>query len=172
MNFFLRKSLLPAAGVVAVALLIAVASPRAVHAVAAALVQIVNTPATAVPILHAPAASQLYNHSCVVSFSGNSSSYCHLPTVPTGQTLFVETVSFWGHIGVGTGVYEAYLGNGTADGLLYVPVSQQYPGFVEGTLSAKAFYGAGSTPMCSMSLDQTTGNNFRCYVFGYLAPAQ
>src|SRR5579871_298652 len=90
-----RKFLLPVAGVVAAAAIVTIISPRAVHAITAAMVQVVNTPTNALPTVHAPAASQLYSSYCYGSFSNpypNSAS-CQLAAVPAGQSLVIETVS-------------------------------------------------------------------------------
>jgi len=59
------KRLLMGVGAAVLAGLLGVAiAPKAAHAVVAALVQVVNTPTSAIPTVLAPAASNIYISSC------------------------------------------------------------------------------------------------------------
>ncbi|MBV8729800.1 MAG: hypothetical protein JO336_08315 [Acidobacteriia bacterium] len=167
----MRKFVLPAAGAVAVAFLFAIASPRAVHAVVAALVQVTNTPTNAVPAVQAPAASQLYRGSCSVEINGDQFPRCSFPQVPTGQTLFVETVSVSAITSETPLITQLVDQNGDS---VFVPMTNQGEGNFLGTVGVRASFLSGVTPVCLVQLSSAVRNGglLACNVFGYLAPAQ
>jgi hypothetical protein len=169
---FLRKFVLPVAGVAAIAILIAIASPRAAHAVAAALVQIVNTPANAVPATLSPPASQLYRNFCQGQFRGIAAS-CSLVTVPAGQTLFVETVSLDIAANPGSDLLAVLYGTSTG-AVLNVPLYLQSNALTEwfGTVAARVSFLAGETPTCQVRATAPDQHFFSCSVFGYTVAAQ
>lgn len=80
-----RRLVLPAGGIFLAALLIAALAPRAVHAVAAALVRDVDNPA---------------RHPFTTACSGNGSNInftlCQTPAIPTGEEVVIESVSIAG----------------------------------------------------------------------------
>jgi hypothetical protein len=174
MNFG-RKFVLSVVGVVAIASLIAIVSPRAVQAVAAALVQVTNTPTNAVPALLAPAASQIYQSYCFSGFGSTPSAKCYVTQVPAGQTLFVETVSIETTTENGNDPLAVAL-TGTGS-YLFVPMIKQgssgaWDIFV-GTVGARMPYKQGANPFCSADLNSNSAAGvMQCSVYGYLAPAQ
>ena len=192
----IRRFVLPFAGVAAIAMLIAKASPRAVHAVTAALVQIVNTPTNAVPSIHAPAASQLYHGVCygywqvaLVGGSYNATAHCSLPAIGSGQILFIEQVSAStgtaiGSVPDGVTLYDPTAGSSN---FVFVPLLKQatigafdvymgnaggvrvgFPGPTQPTCTADVA-GSGGT---SMPPSEGIGGRLTCSISGYLTPAQ
>ena len=173
---YLRKSLLPVAALAASVLMISMAGPRVVRAAAAALVQIVNTTANAVPAVHAPAANQIYQNSCGKHYDAAVMAQCQLPAVAAGQTLFLETVSMSSFSGTGSNVVRAVLNY--SDGLpaVYVPMVQQGTfGNFSGAVAGRMVVKAGLAPVCEVDLDNAPPSgtpNMTCVVHGYLAPVQ
>lgn len=107
----LRKAIVPILGVAVVVLVVLLATPRAAHAVVAALVQVVNTSANPVPTttpthLGVPLGS-LVTLNCLnsgttcssfrqIDASGNQAATDY--TIPAGQTLIITDVE-WEAIG-------------------------------------------------------------------------
>src|SRR5271170_5213996 len=91
MNFAKRFLMVAGAGALAGILAIAIA-PKTAHALVAALVQVANTPSSAVPVLYAPAASNVYFAMCENFVNGFAGS-CTLSPVPAGRTLVIEAAS-------------------------------------------------------------------------------
>jgi hypothetical protein len=85
-----RKSILPVVGVVAVLLIVALASPRAVHAVAATLVQITNTATNAVPTV---AADNPALQPFAWTGTSNNGNIYFLFQTPADKRLVLETYS-------------------------------------------------------------------------------
>lgn len=176
-----RRFLLPVSAMAVLAIAFALVNPKAVHAVAAAFVQVANTPANAVPMMAAPAQSQLYHSACSASYAGQYQSYCTLTPVPAGQTLFIETVSVFSESDVGRDPILVRVGPhlqpDNTNALLYVPLFQQkslqnFDNFV-GIVSARVAVSAADLPQCGAMLSGTSNNGFlTCEVSGYLAPAQ
>jgi hypothetical protein len=169
---FVRKSLFPLAGLAAILLIITIASPRALRAVVATLVQVVNTPTSAVPVVQAPAASQLYENSCTGTFGGGVTTSCSLPAVPAGQTLFIESVSFSSVPVSGSPAFTELYNVSSGAVYLYVPMLQQPAFGFTGTVAARTAFPAGQTPGCSQEVNAPSTGSVTCLVFGYLAPAQ
>ncbi len=174
----IRKLVLPVAGVVGAVAIVTIISPRAVHAITAALVQVMNTPTNAVPTTLAPAFTQTYAANCSSNYNGGQYAQCSLPQVPAGQTLFVETVSLYSVSNHGVGPTVAQVASGGSAGFL-VPMAQQLSeagsnlDFYVGTLSARMAIGPQFMPGCYMALSAaSTAGRFDCGVMGYLAPAQ
>jgi len=170
----LRRFLLPLAGVAAVLFIISIATPRAVHAITAALVQIVNTPANAVPTVLAPAASQIYQETCSQYMTSGNVGTCYLRAVPAGQTLFIDTLSFYLFTDHGNVAYEVYL---AGDRKIWVPLSlpQTSSGLdaYTTTLSVRFTVPQSVQPQCTMYLKNMTAYSaVLCTVSGYLAPSQ
>ena len=170
---FVRKSILPLAGVAAIVLVLSMAGPRAVHAVTAALVQVMNTPTSAVPAVQAPAVSQIYSGLCQAVFNASDSARCGMTAVPAGQTLFVETISVQAG-GLGAPPATTQFGGSSGIPLIFVPMFSQASGDAYiGTVSARVAVKAGDVPTCAMIADNIiSGRSFFCVVNGYLAPAQ
>jgi hypothetical protein len=89
MNFANRASMY-LGFVVLATVFIAVLTPKTTHAHVAALVQVSNTPSAAVPVVHAPAASNVYFASCEGFFSGGSVGSCTMPPTPADRTVVIE----------------------------------------------------------------------------------
>jgi|WetSurMetagenome_2_1015567.scaffolds.fasta_scaffold291223_1 hypothetical protein len=176
-----RKSFVPAVGVLALTLAISILSPGTVRAVTAALVQIVNTPANAVATVHAPAGSQIDAKGC-----GASSPYteenleCSSLTIETGKTFVVQTLTVAVSVQHGVVPLGASLEAPYGWPLAYVPLVQQGSkngiDHYVGTLSGASIYlTAGSTARCSAALSGpgTAGyHHFYCMVQGYKVPSQ
>jgi hypothetical protein len=158
------------------ALITTLIAPKVVHAAAEALVQVANTPTTAVPAVEAPAASQIYYGACSVVLNNGYVALCSLPPVPSGQTLFVETVSMQmvpslaGNMPTQSDIQvPAILGSP----YLFVPLVQRASGYYDGTAAVRVPFPAGAEPWCQSWLARGGDYGFmQCAVWGYLAPAQ
>ncbi len=173
----LAKSMLLSIGAMAlIALLTTLIAPKAVRAAAEALVQVANTPTTAVPAVEAPAASQIYYGYCEGFFNDSNFAGCSFPTVPSGQTLFVETASIQvapsiaGNQPVQSDVRTPY-SIGTP--VLFLPVAQRASGDYDGTVGGRVPFPAGSQPWCQTYVASSgDAGSVTCSVWGYLAPAE
>jgi len=186
-----RKALVPLAGAAIIVLVLSIGGPRAVHAVVATLVQVVNTPSSPVFNVAAPAANQLFASGCRHVFASATKASCSLDPVPAGQTLFIETISY--NIeeavnGLGTTPFESVSfapQGGEVNGTLFLAPTVvgvvSIPGsglpantaIFHATASVRVGVMAGIMPMCSVTLlaASPTGGFF-CYINGYLAPSQ
>jgi hypothetical protein len=170
----LVKGTLMGVGVVAlIASLMNIVAPKAVHAAVAALVEVANTPTTAVPTVAAPAASQLYFSSCTASYGGSGNATCNFAPVPAGQTLFIESASIHSSSSPGADPASAWI---AADGITFVPMVQQaaFPGSdnFAGSLAGRIWAKAGTPLFCYVALNNNSGGGLQCAISGYLAPAQ
>ncbi len=163
----------------------AICVPRAVHAITATLVQIVNTPTNAVPTMHAPALSQVYQSMCVQHFNGQNFAACNLTPVPAGKILFVEAASVETSSDHGIAPYGGATIKGSSLGYLpatlIVPLLPQgsfgnldlYAGTVGGRAAILGEQLSSVTVECSASLPAaSSGGVVWCNVFGYLASMQ
>jgi len=180
----LRKALIPLTGVVGIALILSVAGPRAVHAITATLVSVVNT----VPVVLAPSAPLLYESNCVGAFGGTAEGTCTFQTVPAGNTLFIDAVSLYLNsleptIGVQWAQLHTYNsgpsypeGQGGQDGNpLFIPLMKNASGFGSnyvGTITAATVWTVNSPgPKCEILLNENSSlASFSCTVWGHLAP--
>lgn len=177
----LRKALVPLAGAAIIVLVLSIGGPRAVHAVVAALVQVENTPTSAVPTVAAPAASQLYSSSCRAGFGTSNSATCTFTTVPAGQTLFIETESIRVNPSHGIDpILAAIEPVGPLGSQIYLPIVQQAVDILGndtflGTTAGRIWAQAGAIPNCVVSLvsppDLFLSGGIACTISGYLAPA-
>jgi len=129
--------------------------------VRAALVQIANTPVSAVPTVQAPPQAQIYRSNCEAPFSGTSQASCNLTAVPSGQTLFVETVSMaTGVSPVSSPYFGAFRGSDYSGPggsyRVYLPLIPQASTSGQstflGTVSARTPILGPDTPVCEMVL--------------------
>jgi hypothetical protein len=178
MNFAKRFLMVAGAGALAGILAMAIA-PQAAHGLVAALVQVVNTPTTAVPVVQAPAASNVYLGACTANFNGFSGLSCGMPPTPVGRTLVIEAASIQSQTQTGSDPAVATLAVG--DAFFYIPMEHQSPsGFIDnytGQLQGRIFIPAvngssGITPTCTVDLgiDSSLGA-FNCTISGYTIPA-
>ena len=176
---FVRKVLLPVAGVIALALIVMIASPRAAHALAAALVQVANTPNTAVPTVQAPAANQIAAGHCegVIPLAVAGHAICYGPAVPADKTLVIETTSVDAYMSTGHPPVSVTVG-GPGDAAIRVPMIRQgdlYSGvdhYVGTLVGARVYLAAGKVPQCLVVTWSQTGNSFfTCDWSGYYVPA-
>jgi hypothetical protein len=107
-NFSKRASLY-LGFVVFVATLMAVLAPKTTHPLVAALVQVANTPSSAVPVVHAPAAGNVYFATCEGFFSFDSGSSSTMPPAPADTTLVIEAASIRTQTGVGSDPSNAFV---------------------------------------------------------------
>jgi len=166
--------------VVLAAILISVLAPKATHALVAALVQVSNTPAAAVPVVHAPPASNVYFATCEGFFSADSGSSCSMPATPSDRTLVIEAASIITQTSSGadpTGAYVYTSGDGP---FFYIPMQLQspagfldnYTGQLQGRITIAAIPGYGLTPRCGVALGQNSNfGEFYCTISGYTIPA-
>jgi hypothetical protein len=178
---FLRKALLPLAGVIALALIVMIASPRAAHALAVALVQVANTPNTAVPIVQAPASNQIATGRCqeYIPSSWSGSVTCSGPGVPAEKTLVIETVTVEADTTTGYPPVTVTLAGDETSPRVHVPVIQQgsmYGGldhYVGTLVGARLYLPAGQVPGCTVVFWDSNGNgaSFRCDWSGYYVPS-
>ena len=180
----LRKALVPLTGVAVIALVLLVAGPRAVHALTATLVQVVNT----VPVVTAPSAPQLYESNCTGSFGGTAEGSCSFQTVSAGNTLFIDAVSIYlNSLETGVGPQWALMltyntgssypeGQGPSQGVaLFIPLTKMSLGFGQnyvGTITSASVWSANSpAPKCQVLLNGASETGvFSCTAWGHLAP--
>jgi hypothetical protein len=180
----LRKALVPLTGVAVIALVLLVAGPRAVHALTATLVQVVNT----VPVVTAPSAPLLYESNCTGAFFSTQEGSCSFQTVPAGNTLFIDAVSIYlNSLETGVGVQWALMltynigssypeGQGPSQGAaLFIPLTKMAPGFGQnyvGTITSANVWSANSpAPKCQVLLNGASETGvFSCTAWGHLAP--
>ncbi len=183
----LRKALIPLTGVAVIALIISLAGPRAVHAITATLVSVVNT----VPVVVAPSAPLLYESNCVGAFGGTAEGTCTFRTVPAGNTLFIDAVSLYLNsleptIGVQWAQLQVYnsgpsypegppAGDAQNGNALFIPLMKNASGFGSnyvGTITAATVWTANSPgPQCQILLNNSSSlASFSCSVWGHLAP--
>lgn len=172
-----KRTLMGIGAIALVASLMNIVAPKAVHAAVAALVQVANTPSTAVPTVAAPAASQLYASGCDAgNRAGTFFVQCAFEPPPAGQTLFIETTSITSNSPHGFPPIQATISNGSG-------VQQNIPMVFQGTSNGLDFYAgaltgriwvkAGTAPTCSVSPNTDIGDFvINCGISGYLAPAQ
>ena len=178
-----RKVLLPMGGVVALALIIMIASPRAAHALAAAMVQVMNTPTTAVPALHAPATNEIVTGAAggsLYSVVGGYGIYETSP-VPGGKTLVTETITASANVPHGSGpVMVSFSPQGNAWIFATLPLVQIYSAggydlFIGTITGAHLYTTAGSQPSCIFTTSAApppTSGSYYCAISGYYVPAQ
>jgi len=180
-------------GIFLAALLIAALAPKAAHGLVAALVQIVNTPTSAVPAMLATGAGQLYQSNCDATWSSSEFVSCTLGAVPAGYTLFIETVSIHSESDIGDDLRWAFLTTQTSapyphsgetpsspvppsmDGIgaatVYVPLTKGANFGIHdlaGTVSARVW--SSGSPVCGAVLKSpSTDGEMDCTVWGYLA---
>lgn len=190
----LVKRLVMGIGTIAlVATVLTLVMPKIAHAAVAALVQVVNTPTTAVPAVLGTGAGQLYESSCNALWSSSALASCTLGAVPAGYTLVVETVSMHVVTDLGVGLGVAYLINATSasyphsgetpssplvpsppsilgEPLLWVPLTQGGKTTIQeyaGTVGARVW--SSSAPVCQAELTAGSLNgDMDCSVWGYL----
>ena len=152
------------------------AAPKAVHAAAALLVEVANTPTSSVPMVAAPAASQLYSSSCTNYWSGGSGIGCFFAPPPAGKTLFIETMSISSVTdSAAVGPAEAEINSNNGSGYsVYIPMVQQVGGsYFVGTVAGRMWVKAGESPDCFVqSWGNSQSGGITCNAIGYLAPAQ
>jgi hypothetical protein len=168
------KWMLIVAGVLGLMGILALAiAPKAAHAIVATMVQVVNTPTTAIPAVQAPSAGKLYVNTCSVLFEGTSTGICFLPVIPAGETLFVEAVSF--SMSGGDPIQTELFANGfVGNPVAFIPLTQQASSIVDnwtGALGARLSLAGPGTPGCFMALSRASTGGFSCAVSGYMAPA-
>ena len=175
---FVRKALLPIGGVVALALVIMIASPRAARALAAAMVQIMNTPTNAVPAVLAPAANQIDREVCS-GFQGGTANLvtCNYNVVTSGKTRVIDTFSIFLFVPHGVGPTSAYLSSNDGTSTIYVPLIQQASAgaldyYVGNVTGARFYVAAGTYPSCNVVLNSTSEAQMECHILGYSVPAQ
>ena len=170
-----RGMLLGIGALALIALLTTAIAPRAVRAAAEALVQVANTPTTAVPAVEAPAASQIYYGHCEGLFNDSNFAGCSLPPVPSGQTLFIETASMQTipSIGGNAPTQSDVVPSLFDAPVLFLPMALRAGGYYDGTVGVRVPFPAGSQPWCQNYVASGGDYGFmQCAVWGYLAPAQ
>jgi len=152
-------------GALAILLAASFLAPKAVRAVTAALVQVVNTRSTPVPNqdVDQPARNP-YHAFCNSNYDGFGNAQCNVNTpVPANMELVIQTVTVKGD---GTPANQ-----GASIGVLggfgvFVPVIPQ-GAYWGNTLSATMYADPGTTPVCSSGGGQTNAF-FDCAISGYL----
>lgn len=100
------KRILLAIGTIgAVAMLLALAAPKATHALVAALVQVTNTSSNPVPVTEV-GGLQPFQAECFADASGFDTPDCFV-SVPPGKRLVLQMVSVFGVVDSGVGVRNA-----------------------------------------------------------------
>ncbi len=179
MNFAKRLLMVAGAGALAGILALAVA-PKTAHALVAALVQVSNTPSSAVPVVHAPAASTVYFATCEGVFSGLSQAECSTPPVPAGRSLVIEAASIFSQTtsGADPGLTRIFTPESGVDFAISMQSQatfagiDNYTGQLQGRLTLPAVGSSEMTPTCTALLNtgSSTGGIY-CTVSGYTIPA-
>jgi hypothetical protein len=163
-NRFLQA--VAALGVVATLVLV---TPRASHALAAALVQVTNTPSSPVPNQDVDAPGR---HPFAATCSGVS--FCSFPTVLAGTELVIQTLV--GQISPCPGAPQAFVQLGTTTGgtqtvAALLTFNLSAPGFGAGvTQSLTAYADPGTAPICSggaVAVPEANLPTVTCFITGY-----
>jgi hypothetical protein len=179
MNFAKRILMIGGVGALAGILAIAIA-PKTAHALVAALVQVSNTPATAVPMVHAPAASNVYFVTCEGFFTGGFTSSCTMPPTPVDRTLVIEAASIISQTGTGSDPSSAFVYASNQGPFFFIPMQLQspqgfndnYTGQLQGRITIPAVADFGLTPACGIVLGKnSSAGQFNCTISGYTIPA-
>jgi|SRR5580658_5349985 hypothetical protein len=180
-----RKVLSALGGIFLAAFLIAALAPKAAHAIVATLVQVVNTPTTAIPTVQAPAETTFYSNSCSGTYLPHDAyAYCTFPPLPVpSDSLVVESVTINSVSSPGADVASAQF-CGTDFNLCYfVPMIKMatYPSPVgapdnwTGSLGGRIYFqpnAGGITPGCQVNVIVVpNAGGISCTVSGYLVPS-
>jgi hypothetical protein len=178
------KRLLMGVGAAALAAILGMAiAPKAAHALVAALVQVANTPTTAIPVVHAPAASDVYVGTCVAYFRADAGNTCVLPPAAAGKTLIIENASIVTQTETGADPTSAAIitGGGSAEISYYIPMQLQAPQFgiddytgqLQGRITVPSIGPSYGIPVsCIVQLGQNSSyGEMYCTVSGYMIPA-
>lgn len=162
----LRKILVGLGSIVVVALVLALAAPKTVHALVSALVTVSNTAANPVPTIGAEAGRAfVVGNGCL--FTGATSCFV-IPvyTVPAGETAVIESGSYTCSLNTGTALTSVSMSftgpGGKLASVNFSPVSS-------GSQNIKTYAGPGDIDAAfDTSGSQASGCNFT--VSGYLVP--
>jgi hypothetical protein len=181
------KRLLMGVGAAVLAGLLGVAiAPKAAHAVVAALVQVVNTPTSAIPTVLAPAASNIYISSCSGLYNGSTGNVCDFSAVPPGQTLVVTALTIWSESTPGADPQLAQLALQVyplGPFWFAVPMGRQASSgtydYYTGTLAGPIVIPSGTWPFspgpeCQVFLNGNSTaeySSFQCTISGYFVPS-
>lgn len=161
----IRKIMMGLGGVVVVALVLALALPKTVHAIVSTLVTVSNTPANPVSTLAADAATAFVAEGTCSLFTGVFSNDCHVSliyTVPSGQIAVIDSLTGYCQLSSGSGEeavvfllsYNSPSGSAVQTFIAPNPVFQ-FPGGQASTggQNLRTYAGAGA-----ISVDGFTGN--------------
>src|SRR5262249_32949074 len=99
---------------------------------------------------------------------------CNFPTVPIGQTLFVESLTINSQSSLGADPNQARISNGSVSA--YIPMIRQASAFGAdffiGAMAGRISFLEGETPECAVFLAASSNAGITCSLYGYLAPAQ
>jgi hypothetical protein len=176
MNFAKRLLMVGAmAGILTIAI-----APKTAQALVAALVQVSNTPVAAVPVVHAPAASNIYFASCEGFFTGGFTSSCSMPPSPVNRTLVIEAGSIISQTQGGADPSNAFIYTSGDGPFFSIPMQLQspqnlidnYTGQLQGRITIPAIAGFGLTPSCEVVLGKnSSAGEFYCTINGYTVAA-
>ena len=172
----MRKALSALGGIFLAALLIAALAPKATRAIAAALVQVVNTASNPVVTTDSLGTATLFQVTCSLQGAGAPSSDACF-TVPAGKRAIVENVDGFCSTQVGNAVNRFYLAVGTPDFLQNVfhriPLSfegQDAFGFNYYDFNFVVRIYADPGQIFTTSFISTTGATCQVNISGRLAP--
>ena len=172
----LKQAMAVLGTVVVIAVIVVLVTPKTAHALVATLVQVENTPTTAVPTVIAPAAGQLYNSVCSVDTNGPGFSECNFTPVPAGKTLIVETGSVETEsLGASAPFLARLVDSNTFNLFVSIPLVQEGSNGgstnFAGALSGRI--GISVTPGCQVGFGGAlVENRIFCALSGYLVSAQ
>jgi len=178
MNFAKRILMFAGAGTLAGILALSVA-PKTAHALVAALVQVSNTPSSAVPVMYAPAASNVYFVTCEGFFTDSPVASCTMPPTPADRTLVIEAASVLTMTAPGVDPTGGSIYTSIQGPIFIIPMQFQtrssvdtYAGQLQGRITIPAISDNGLTPTCGVGLGQSTSvGEFFCTISGYTIPA-
>ncbi len=176
----LRRVVIGIGSITAVALVLALAAPKAAHGIVATFVQVVNPPSS--PVLAVSAPSQVYQSGCIgqyQNFVGFTVANCALQAVPTGYRLIIESVSVTSFSDAGADPYSFEIdpqGEGTSPEMFLPLAKQPSVGGLDvytAMTGARMWAQPGQTPFFQAALNSSTTNgNIACSASGYLVPTQ
>ncbi len=150
---------------------LALVTPRAAHALAAALVQVTNTPANPVPNQDVDAPGRHpFAATCTVGSGGQE---CSLSTVPANTEYVIQTITVILTAGPGlpaqpsAGEFETTAG-GTTAGVAFFPLINSGGEVASATQSLTAYADPGTTPICAVQTPNFLPDSVvTCTITGY-----
>jgi hypothetical protein len=164
---FVQRLFMGIGGLAAVAALLTVVSPKA-HALAATLVEVVNTRSSPVPNQDVDHPGRHpYQQNCISSGNQNGYVSCNMPTTPPNTELVIQNVSMVINL-TSAPLYSRFLTLGGGTGLeTYIPLVAQSSNYMASQPLVQ-YSDPGSTPLCDSTTNDTSQSlRLTCTITGY-----